>query len=50
MNRFHRYETFQDKCVKMFPRMNMIEKGKLEREHINEIGVLVCRIGWDYDQ
>jgi len=33
----------------MFPRINMVEPGKLERQHLNEIGILVCRIGWDSD-
>ena len=49
-NRFHRMNSFQDECVKRFPRINLQEVGKLEKEHIDEIGVLVCRIGWDSDQ
>ena len=42
--------TFQDRCIANFPRIGMQEPGKLEKEHLNEIGVLVCRIGWDADQ
>lgn len=49
-NRFHRSESLQDACVKLFPRVNLLERGKLERLHVNEIGVLVCRMYWDEDQ
>lgn len=48
-NRFHRSDSFQDECVKKFPSIGMVEKGKLERAHVNDIGVLVCGIQWDSD-
>ena len=48
-NRFQRSETFQDKCVKKFPKVNLLEPGKLEKAHLAEVGILVCRIGWDSD-
>ena len=37
-------------CVKRFPSIGIVEKGKLEKAHLNEIGVLVCGIQWDSDQ
>lgn len=37
-------------CVKLFPRINLVEPGRLEKGHLNEIGVLVCRIELDEDQ
>ena len=49
-NRFHRSESFQDSCVRLFPRINMMERNRLEKTHLSEIGVLVCRIEWDTDQ
>ena len=49
-NRFHRSDSFQDMCVKRFPSIGIVEKGKLEKAHLNEIGVLVCGIQWDSDQ
>ena len=48
-NRFHRSDSFQDDCVKRFPSIGMAEKNKLERAHVNDIGVLVCGIQWDSD-
>ena len=48
-SRFQRGESFQDNCVKRFPKINMLELNKLERLHTNDIGVLVCRIQWDAD-
>ena len=50
VNVYHRAETFQDECVKRFPRMNLLAPGKLEQAHLKDIGVLVCRIGWDNDE
>jgi hypothetical protein len=44
---FHRADSFQNKCLSRFPRIKMIENGKLEKRHMDEIGVLVCRLGWD---
>ena len=49
-NKWHRGDTFQDVCVKGFPRIGLAEKGKLEKTHLNKIGVLVCGIQWDSDQ
>ena len=49
-NKWHRGDTFEDVCVKGFPRIGLAEKGKLEKTHLNEIGVLVCGIQWDSDQ
>lgn len=49
-NVFHRAESFQDECVKRFPRINLTEPGKLDKQHINEIGVLVCGLNWDEDE
>ena len=48
-NRFHRRSSFQDQCVSRFPRVKMLEPGKLERRHLNEIGILVCKVMWDDD-
>jgi hypothetical protein len=36
-------------CVGRFPKVKLIETGKLERTHMNEVGVLVCRLNWDSD-
>ena len=30
--------------------VNLIQKGKIEKTHLKDIGVLVCRLGWDPDQ
>lgn len=49
-NRFHRSQSIQDLCVKRFPVINMLERNKLERNHVKDIGVLVCKIEWDADQ
>jgi hypothetical protein len=49
-NKFHRHNSFQDMCVRRFPSINMAEPGRLDKTHLNEIGVLVCAIGWDSDQ
>ena len=48
-NRFKRNESFQDSCTRRFPRLGLLEKGKLERAHMKEIGVLVCGVNWDSD-
>ena len=48
-NKFHRSQSFQDMCVGRFPKVKLIETGKLERTHMNEVGVLVCRLNWDSD-
>ena len=48
-SRFHRSESFQDQCAKTFPRINMVKVGRVDRQHIGEVGVLVCGIGWDAD-
>ena len=50
LGRFQRGESFQDTCIKRFPSINYHEKGRLDRAHVNDIGVLVCRISWDPDQ
>ena len=42
-------DTFQDTCAGLFPRIGMIEPEKIERNHLDDIGVLVCRIAWDDD-
>ena len=49
-NKFHRNMSFQDDCVKRFPTINMVERNKIDNRSINEIGILVCKIGWDSDQ
>ena len=49
-NKFSRGESFQDACVKRFPRMNMLEPGKIEKKYLDQIGVLVCEITWDSDE
>lgn len=49
-NRFHRAESFQDQCVKRFPLMNMLQKNKLDKTFLNNIGLLVCKMAWDADQ
>lgn len=33
----------------MFPNVNMLERGKLEKKYLKNIGLLVCRIRWDND-
>lgn len=48
-NRYHRSSSFQDDCVSRFPSINMLNQGNLDKAHLNEIGVLVCMIGWDSD-
>ena len=48
-NRFHRSDSFEDACVKRFPRINLAAKGKLEKSHLNDVGILVCGIQWDAD-
>ena len=48
-NRFHRGESFQDSCIRRFPAINLLELRKLEREHLKDIGVLVCGIQWNAD-
>ena len=49
-NRFHRANSFQDVCVKKFPMVNLVSKDRLEKRHLKDIGVLVCRLAWDADQ
>lgn len=49
VNKFHRNESFQDACAKQFPQVNMLDRETLERRHMKDIGVLVCRIQWDED-
>jgi hypothetical protein len=49
-NKFHRSESFQDACVKRFPMINMLGVGKLDKTHIDDIGILVCGLQWDEDQ
>ena len=49
-NRFHRNDSFEDACVKKFPNIGLAAKGKLERIHLTDIGVLICGIQWDADQ
>ena len=49
INRFHRSDSFQDMCVKGFPKMGMSSPNTLQRTHVDEIGVLVCEIGWNSD-
>ena len=43
-NKFHRADSFQDMCVKKFPKVNMLEPGKLDRTHTDEIGILLLQI------
>ena len=49
-NRFHRTDSFQDACAKRFPNIGLAEKGKLEKAHLKEVGILICGIQWDSDQ
>lgn len=49
-NRYHRSDSFEDACVKRFPRINLAAKGKLEKAHLNDVGILICGIQWDSDQ
>ena len=49
-NRFHRSDSFQDTCVKGFPRVGLTAPNTLDRTHLNEIGVLVCGIRWNDDE
>lgn len=49
-NRFHRSDSFEDACVKRFPRINLAAKGKMEKSHLNDVGILICGIQWDADQ
>jgi hypothetical protein len=49
-NRFHRTDSFQDACAKKFPNIGLAEKGKLEKAHLKEVGILICGIQWDSDQ
>lgn len=49
-NRFHRAGSFQDVCVKKFPMVNLVSRDRIEKKHLKDIGVLVCRIAWDDDQ
>lgn len=36
-------------CVKNFPKINMVRKDALDKSHLRDIGVFVCRIGWNSD-
>lgn len=49
-NRFHRTDSFQDACAKRFPNIGLAEKGKLEKAHLKDVGILICGIEWDSDQ
>ena len=49
-NRFHRTDSFQDACAKKFPNIGLVEKGKLEKAHLKDVGILICGIQWDSDQ
>lgn len=49
-NKYHRNNSFADECAKRFPSINYLERNKLEKKHLSDIGVLVCHIGWDEDQ
>lgn len=48
-NKFHRGLSFQDQCCALFPQVNLLELNKLEKTHLKDIGVLVCKIAWDTD-
>ena len=47
--KFDRGTAFQNRCVNMFPRVNIPEIGKIDKAHLNEIGIIVCRLAWDSD-
>lgn len=49
-NRFHRADSFQDACVKRFPMVGLLKKDRIEKRHLADIGILVCRMVWDADQ
>jgi len=49
-NRFHRADSFQDMCVKRFPMLKMVSRNKIEKQHLKDIGILICKVAWDNDQ
>ena len=48
-NRFHRNDTFEDSCVKRFPSIHLVSSGKLEKQYLDQVGLLVCGLQWDPD-
>lgn len=47
VNKFHRNESFQDQCSKLFPMINLVTKDKVDKKHLKDIGVIVCSLNYN---
>lgn len=48
-NPHHRSSSFQDNCVRNYPSIHMSSPGKLEKQNLDRVGLLVCGLEWDAD-
>lgn len=48
-NKHHRSNSFQDNCVRNYPSIHMSEPGKLEKQNLDRVGLMVCGLEWDAD-